>query len=92
VLARPTHFYASLLWTATIYSRVLGSVGVIVSRGRLRAFWVGYVVFGWTHVYIALLPLNKLLSREYLNFPMYLLNLLAGWLGRDANYISGDYA
>lgn len=78
-LAHPTFHAASLAFTAAMTVLL---VGLLEARyGRDRAFWFGFVVFGWGYALLAFAPGAWLGVRPYL-FTSHLLGDLADLLGR----------
>jgi hypothetical protein len=55
-LVRPSYFWSGLLCTFAIAVLVSALVAIAYRRGRSRAYWVGFAVFGWGHMLLALGP------------------------------------
>jgi hypothetical protein len=46
-LTHPSVLWSSLLFSAVMLVLLSAIVGLLLSRGRLRAFWISFAVFGW---------------------------------------------
>jgi hypothetical protein len=49
-------FWASATYTLAVIMITTAVVGALVRRGRARAYWTGFAVFGWSYVLVAQLP------------------------------------
>jgi hypothetical protein len=55
-LARPSELWASALYSAAAALYLVAVVLVANSKGRRRAFWLGFAAFGWGHQLLAFWP------------------------------------
>ena len=55
-LVKPSFLWAGVWFTATMTALGLSLVAAAVRRGRARPFWLGFAVFGWGHMVLALGP------------------------------------
>ena len=81
-LGKPSYFCASVIWTMATLSLVVGVVGTVCTNGQSRAFWIGYSVFGWFHMILAMAPWFDDLSGEMI-ITRQLLDKLGAWLGYE---------
>jgi hypothetical protein len=49
-------FWASATYTLAITMITVAVVGALSQKGRARATWIGYAVFGWTYLLVVQLP------------------------------------
>jgi hypothetical protein len=47
---------ASLVFTATVLVLLAAVVAAVCRRGAARAFWVGFAIFGWGYLWLAIWP------------------------------------
>src|SRR4051794_37054700 len=55
-LARPSCLSASVTFSLLLLSLTAAFIGAIYRRGRRRAFWIGYLTFGFSNMLISLAP------------------------------------
>ena len=70
-LREGTAFWAAVTVSITMLALLIGSVNALFRRGKSRAGWVGFVLFGWLYLAFHLGPL----SSAGLQFP----SLMTGW-------------
>lgn len=81
-LAKPTFFWAGLLWSLVMATLGAALLAAIFRTGASRAFWVGFALFGWGHMTLALAPLLEDLTGELI-FTRQILDSLARLIGHD---------
>jgi hypothetical protein len=55
-LARPSELWACTVYSATAALLLVAVLSAANSKGRKRAFWSGFAVFGWRHQLLAFWP------------------------------------
>jgi len=55
-LARPSALWASTIYSATAALFLVAVLSAANPKGRKRAFWLGFAVFGWGHQLLAFWP------------------------------------
>lgn len=83
-LVRPSFFLAGCLWAISLSGLALGLVAVICKKPPDRVFWLGYSIFGWGHMVLALAPWFDDRSGEFI-LTRQLLDRLGSALGHDVS-------
>jgi hypothetical protein len=55
-LRNADEFWASTSYTLAITMITVAVVGALSQKGRARASWIGFAVFGWTYLLVVQLP------------------------------------
>ncbi len=52
-------FWCRLLFTLTLTVHLAAILGAVYRRGSVRAFWIGFALFGWTYLLLANVPMFR---------------------------------
>lgn len=58
--------WCRLLFTLTLAVHLVAILGAVYRRGRVRAFWIGFALFGWTYLSLANVPMFRLAEYQLL--------------------------
>jgi hypothetical protein len=71
-MKNPTELWAGTIFTLAWVALLVGLLGAVLRRGRERAAWLGFTLFGWSYVLVCIVPplraevRNRLLTRPLL--------------------------
>ena len=63
-LSTGTWFWTRVLFTLALAVNLGAVVAVLLLRGRQRAFWIGFAVFGWVYWLIVNYPLLRIAEHQ----------------------------